>query len=130
MLVMSGYCMSYEVAKAWALRRWPDIVFSPQDVFIPFSINRYYNKVAQESEKIKVLAINRDPAATAVSFKVIRETEEDKAFVYDHFPEEVARNEVSYMIISDPYEAHNTYVGNSVIKMRTVRPPRGEQLKP
>ncbi|KAG6834304.1 hypothetical protein H0H93_010598 [Arthromyces matolae] len=141
MLVMSGYSMSYEVAKAWALRRWPDIVFGPQEDFIPACINGHYNKVEQDREKVKVVPIIRDgksyclfsrrcvidPAATAVSFKFIRETEEDKAFVHEHFPEEVARKEVHYMIVSDPYEAHYTNNGPSVIKVRLVKPPRGEQ---
>jgi hypothetical protein len=135
MIVMSGYSMSYEVAKAWALRRWPEIEFSPQDGFIPITIQPYHRMIYPDRQEQQVVAIIRrgksycvfarryvdDPAATAISFKRIRETDEDKKFVLECFPREVAAKQVSYMTISDPYEVHNTYLGKSVIRVHTIK---------
>jgi hypothetical protein len=130
--------MPYSVAKAWAQLRWPDIDFSPLDDFIPGTIEHYHRRVYPNSPVLRVFGINRygesyclfarhyvnDPTATGVKFKRIREREEDKKFVWDNFSREVAAKEVLYATISDPYEVHDTYRRESVIRVHTVKLPQ------
>ncbi|KAG6888524.1 hypothetical protein C0995_007636 [Termitomyces sp. Mi166 len=116
MIVIGGYTMTFEDAKAWALRRYPGINIYDDDL-IPHIIQTDNNKLEDSPQKLTFISClkNRycfvifvthlvdDPTATVARFKRFRPSEADMKFKETFFPGEEAREfNAVFATICDP----------------------------
>jgi hypothetical protein len=114
MYCIGGYVLTFEDAKEWALRRWPDIEFN-HDALVPNTITRYsFNtgenitcvavRVRKEPRCIFITNEIHDPTATRIRHKRFRESEFQLRCKRHFFPTDDYNNIAEFITICDPFE--------------------------